>query len=192
MNALTKSSVINSSRTDKPFPFIFIPFFTLISFLLERSVIRCASTKCVSCWKYEEEYLINKMASLKLTELFSFAWAYTNSRLVDYYRHYFSEVVTVTTKSGPVKGFKIASTFDYQYMNFVGIPYAKPPVGELRFKVCTLLLVFFSKCVLFTLVWLKKCLRMIKKSSHFSCFIVIYHCEKKTCRIRSLWNRPTK
>ncbi|XP_055320705.1 esterase B1-like [Sitodiplosis mosellana] len=74
------------------------------------------------------------MTSIKLTDLFSFAWSYTNSRVVDYYRHYFSEVCTVTTKSGPVKGFKIASAFDYRYINFIGIPYAKPPVGELRFK----------------------------------------------------------
>lgn len=79
--------------------------------------------------------------SLKFTDLFSFAWSYTNSRMVDYYRHYFSETVTVTTKSGPVKGYRIASAFDYRYINFVGIPYAKPPVGELRFKVCE---IFFS------------------------------------------------
>lgn len=77
-----------------------------------------------------------RMTSIKLTDLFSFAWSYTNSRITDYYRHYFSEVVTVTTKSGPVKGYKIASAFDYRYINFLGIPYAKAPVGELRFKVC--------------------------------------------------------
>lgn len=77
-------------------------------------------------------------ATFKFTDLFSFAWSYTNSRVVDYYRHYFSEMVTVTTKSGPVKGYKIASAFDYRYINFVGIPYAKPPIGELRFKVCVL------------------------------------------------------
>lgn len=74
--------------------------------------------------------------ALKFTDLFSFAWSYTNSRVVDYYRHYYSETVTVNTKSGPVKGFKIASAFDYRYINFIGIPYAKPPIGELRFKVC--------------------------------------------------------
>lgn len=75
------------------------------------------------------------MTTLKLTDLFSLAWSYTNSRVVDAYRHYFSEVITVTTKSGPVKGYKIASGFDYRYINFIGIPYAKPPVGDLRFKV---------------------------------------------------------
>lgn len=74
--------------------------------------------------------------ALKLGDLLSFAWSYTNSRVVDYYRHYLSEMVTVNTKSGPVKGFKIASAFDFHYINFIGIPYAKPPIGELRFKVC--------------------------------------------------------
>lgn len=91
--------------------------------------------KLVCMWKSLLNF--NKMTtSIKLTDLFSFAWSYTNSRITDYYRHYFSEVVTVTTKSGPVKGYKISSSFDYRYINFVGIPYAKPPVGELRFKVC--------------------------------------------------------
>lgn len=75
------------------------------------------------------------MTSIKFTDLFSFAWSYTNSRVVEYYRHYFSETITVITKSGPVKGYKIASAFDYSYINFLGIPYARPPVGELRFKV---------------------------------------------------------
>lgn len=73
--------------------------------------------------------------SLKFSDLFSFAWSYTSSRCVDYYRNYFSEIVTVTTKSGPVKGFRIASAFDYHYINFHGIPYAKQPIGDLRFKV---------------------------------------------------------
>lgn len=75
------------------------------------------------------------MSSLRLSELFSFGWAMGNARLVECYRHYFSETVTVITKSGPVKGHKIVSSFDYEYINFLGIPYAKPPIGELRFKV---------------------------------------------------------
>lgn len=75
------------------------------------------------------------MSSIRISDVLSFAWTYTSSRIVDYYRHYFSETLTVTTKSGPVKGYKIASSFDYNYYNFHGIPFAKPPVGELRFKV---------------------------------------------------------
>lgn len=80
----------------------------------------------------EEE---RKMASLKFSELFSFAWSFTNGKIVEYYRQYLSEVVTVVTKSGPVKGYKMPSSFEYEYVNFFGIPYAKPPVGDLRFKV---------------------------------------------------------
>lgn len=76
-----------------------------------------------------------KMSTVRISDVLSFAWTYTSSRVVDYYRHYFSEAITVTTKSGPVKGYKIVSSFDYNYYNFHGIPYAKPPVDELRFKV---------------------------------------------------------
>lgn len=75
------------------------------------------------------------MSTIPISDVLSFAWTYTTSRVVDYYRYYFSEAITVTTKLGPVKGYKTVSSFDYNYYNFHGIPYAKPPVGELRFKV---------------------------------------------------------
>lgn len=75
------------------------------------------------------------MPSLKPNEFISLTYSFASSRLVDYYRQYFGEVSTIDTKSGPVKGHKIVSSFDYSYYNFHGIPYAKPPIGELRFKV---------------------------------------------------------
>jgi len=43
--------------------------------------------------------------------------------------------VTVTLEQGAVKGLLIESIRDRQLLAFLGIPYAKPPVGELRFKV---------------------------------------------------------
>lgn len=76
-----------------------------------------------------------KMASFKVSDVCSIVWSITSSRCVDFCRSIQSEVVTVTTKAGPVKGYKIASSFDYHYINFIGIPYAKAPVGDLRFKV---------------------------------------------------------
>lgn len=75
------------------------------------------------------------MTSIKTSEMLSFGWSFASARLVEYYRQYFGEVATVETKSGSVKGHKIASSFDYSYFNFHGIPYAKPPIGDLRFKV---------------------------------------------------------
>lgn len=44
----------------------------------------------------------------------------------------------VDTNYGPVRGLKRTSTVGDQYFSFRGIPYAKPPVGELRFKVCVI------------------------------------------------------
>ena len=43
--------------------------------------------------------------------------------------------VTVTLEQGAVKGQWIESIRDRQLLAFLGIPYAKPPVGDLRFKV---------------------------------------------------------
>lgn len=74
--------------------------------------------------------------SLSFTDLFSIAWLKTRLSIVDFYRFRVSETIIVSTKSGPVKGYKMGSNFNFQYLNFFGIPYAKPPIGELRFKVC--------------------------------------------------------
>lgn len=43
--------------------------------------------------------------------------------------------VTALTEYGLVKGIKKTSVLDCVYNAFLGIPYAKPPVGDLRFKV---------------------------------------------------------
>lgn len=40
----------------------------------------------------------------------------------------------VTTANGMIMGLQI-STPDISYYSFQGIPYAKPPLGDLRFKV---------------------------------------------------------
>lgn len=74
---------------------------------------------------------------LKITELVSFAWAGLKLLTEDCYRYFYREEVIVRIKAGQVKGYKIATSYNYQYYNFLGIPYAKPPIGKLRFKVCT-------------------------------------------------------
>lgn len=72
---------------------------------------------------------------LKLMEILAFAWTGIKLFIIECRRYYYREETVVKTKSGLVKGFKIASSFDYSYFNFIGIPYAKAPIGELRFKV---------------------------------------------------------
>lgn len=93
------------------------------------------------------------MTSVKFSDMVSFAWSYTSSRCTDIYRNAFSEALSVTTKSGPVKGFKIPSAFDFHYYNFCGIPYAKPPIGDLRFKVWSQFCLFVVDLVALTLVF---------------------------------------
>lgn len=72
---------------------------------------------------------------LPLSEKLAILWSGAKSFIDDTIRYYQREEVIVKTKSGLVKGFKIASHYNYQYYNFLGIPYAKPPTGDLRFKV---------------------------------------------------------
>jgi hypothetical protein len=43
--------------------------------------------------------------------------------------------VIVTLEQGDLKGLRIESIRDRELLAFLGIPYAKPPVGDLRFKV---------------------------------------------------------
>lgn len=42
----------------------------------------------------------------------------------------------VTVSEGKLQGGSYKSFDGFQYDYFLGIPYAKPPVGNLRFKVC--------------------------------------------------------
>lgn len=45
-----------------------------------------------------------------------------------------SDFATATTFSGSVKGVKKVSGFGVDYFSFQRIPYAKPPINELRFS----------------------------------------------------------
>ena len=45
------------------------------------------------------------------------------------------DTVEIETSQGPVKGFIDVTVNGKQFLAFKGIPYAKPPVGSLRFKV---------------------------------------------------------
>ncbi|EDS31427.1 serine esterase [Culex quinquefasciatus] len=45
------------------------------------------------------------------------------------------ESLTVQTKYGPVRGKRSVSLLGQEYVSFQGIPYARAPEGELRFKV---------------------------------------------------------
>lgn len=46
-----------------------------------------------------------------------------------------TEKVLVSIPQGKLQGQKEASVFGDIYYSFQKIPYAKPPIGELRFKV---------------------------------------------------------
>lgn len=72
---------------------------------------------------------------IPLSKMLPILWMTTKSSVVESVYQNFNEQITVSTKSGLVKGYKTSSHFDYKYFNFIGIPYAKPPIGELRFKV---------------------------------------------------------
>ncbi len=45
------------------------------------------------------------------------------------------DTIIVETNYGPVRGIKRTSAVGDQFFSFRGIPYAKPPIGNLRFKV---------------------------------------------------------
>lgn len=75
---------------------------------------------------------------ISLIQTLLFVWTGVKIFIQDFFRYWNRDEIEVKTKSGLVKGYRISSSFNYRYFNFIGIPYAKPPIGELRFKVCIL------------------------------------------------------
>ena len=57
-----------------------------------------------------------------------------------------AEDITVTLNKGKLRGARLDYDFGQYYYAFKGIPYARPPVKELRFKVKN---PFFCHCCLF-------------------------------------------
>ncbi|XP_062123471.1 esterase B1-like [Drosophila sulfurigaster albostrigata] len=53
---------------------------------------------------------------------------------IQQYRQTTNETVIADTEYGKVRGVKRLSTYDVPYFSFEGIPYAQPPIGELRFR----------------------------------------------------------
>ncbi|KAH8420853.1 hypothetical protein KR222_006861, partial [Zaprionus bogoriensis] len=53
---------------------------------------------------------------------------------IQQYRQTTNELVIADTEYGKVRGVKRLSIYDVPYFSFEGIPYAQPPVGELRFR----------------------------------------------------------
>jgi len=50
-----------------------------------------------------------------------------------------SDGVIVPTTYGPIEGIEKLSALDKNYFSFQRIPYMKPPVGQLRFRVSSTL-----------------------------------------------------
>ncbi|ALC45325.1 alpha-Est7 [Drosophila busckii] len=53
---------------------------------------------------------------------------------IQQYRQTSNEFVIADTEYGKVRGVKRLSLYDTPYFSFEGIPYAQPPIGELRFR----------------------------------------------------------
>lgn len=53
--------------------------------------------------------------------------------------------IIVGTTKGPVKGIRKTSILGTDFYRFRGIPYAKAPIGELRFKVLVWIIVKYLK-----------------------------------------------
>lgn len=66
-------------------------------------------------------------------------------------KHSFDELPIVKTKSGDIIGSISTTLLDQRkFFSFQGIPYAKPPIGPLRFRVSTLVYSindFLLKCL---------------------------------------------
>lgn len=63
-----------------------------------------------------------------------------------------AQTVLVNTKNGPVMGRRRVTGDQIEYVSYQGIPFAKPPLGELRFKVIIVFFTLRNHCVFASLV----------------------------------------
>lgn len=70
-----------------------------------------------------------------MMEIASYAWPYASYKISEAYKRCFGVYVQAETTLGPIRGIEQQSQFGYKYSGFQGIPYAKPPIGDLRYKV---------------------------------------------------------
>lgn len=68
-------------------------------------------------------------------ELASYALPYISYKIGESYKRLVGTTVQIDTTLGPIRGIEQQSTFEYKYIGFQGVPYAKPPIGNLRYKV---------------------------------------------------------
>jgi hypothetical protein len=67
--------------------------------------------------------------------VFAAVFAFVIAYYYKYTQSHWIEGPLVNTEYGMLKGIKSLSRGGREYFEFLGIPYAKPPVGSLRFEV---------------------------------------------------------
>lgn len=68
-------------------------------------------------------------------ELCTYLWPLATYKISEFLKRMFGESVKIKSSHGEIIGTKMSSTYGFHYFNFLGVPYGKPPVGTLRFKV---------------------------------------------------------
>jgi hypothetical protein len=69
------------------------------------------------------------------TQLLRINADYTAGSIKSYKHVDMAETYIVRVAQGKLRGGRVTTNTGTPYYSFQGIPYAKPPVGELRFKV---------------------------------------------------------
>lgn len=71
----------------------------------------------------------------------------------------------VNTKNGAIRGLKMKTFYNnISYISFRGIPFAKPPIGELRFKVYIYFYLYLKRSQLYKKMFLSRKKKL--KSNH--------------------------
>ncbi len=87
-----------------------------------------------SIFKIVKVNLSKKMREILKLSIFFLLSTFFDAKFVD---SYVVPSPIVTTQSGQVVGTTDNSFFSREYFSYRGIPYAEPPIGDLRFKVST-------------------------------------------------------
>jgi hypothetical protein len=123
---------------------------------------------------------------LKVILIFIIAIAHKNVAVSEYFP---DDTIVVNIDSGKIRGRFAENENDNTGFVFLAIPYAKPPVGELRFQVCVIKCLSHNKLLVINNCKIRYVHKTINTGAPTTRTVVKHpRCDSIWCKLHSIWS----